>query len=215
MSNVTKDSKIIMNATTEVLKNLPWMELDDDSINDIAHRIAIKTMQLDTKEQYEAIGLTKEEFYWMFATNDEYDWRGDNNAFFKPSLNDIAKRVKMEYAKVHNTGKKLTKKELQINAWIKPNGQFIGVGEAQHEEWAREELKNSVGVEKLCDVYDNEHSATEHLQNNGWVRLLTWCVGNTQLEPQKCKLTKKQEATLLEWCKDNNYDYDVLTVNVR
>ena len=107
------------------------------------------------------------------------------------------------------------------NAWIKPSGQFIVIGYMQHNEWASDYFREKWGgdwFDKLHETYGSFSYPYQALHKLGWIRLLTWTDGNTKalgdcFDPRVTdntvdpSCTKRQKETLIEWCKDNEYNY--------
>lgn len=59
------------------------------------------------------------------------------------------------------------------DAWLKPDGKLIEVGESQHNDFAYEFLEKEMGFEKMMELLDknNNCSPGEILHKRGWIKI--------------------------------------------
>jgi len=106
------------------------------------------------------------------------------------------------------------------NAWLNKNGKIVCEHpKFWHERTWHVELAECIlgdlwKIEDTLDVFekcqdDFNASSTEVLEKMGWIRLMgfggmlpVWVI------PVGYKLTKKQEQTILEWCMNNNRNFN-------
>lgn len=105
------------------------------------------------------------------------------------------------------------------NAWLSPNGRIVSdhpkffERRSWHVNLAECILADMWKMDDTLDAFeraqDNNNSCTEELEHMGWIRLHgfggrtpVWIVLRSR------KITKKQEATILDWCLDNGRNFD-------
>lgn len=111
------------------------------------------------------------------------------------------------------------------NAWIKPSGQFVEIGYMEHNEWASDYFEEKYGwedyMDKIDEICNGDGYPYQALHKLGWIRLLTWSDGKSKAlgdcyDPRVTDntvdpaCTAKQKETLMDWCMDNNFNYDNL-----
>jgi hypothetical protein len=111
------------------------------------------------------------------------------------------------------------------NAWIDPEGNIYPVGYMCHNEWAEEHLAEIYKC-RVFQVFDNLEkqfgydfdSFASGLHILGWVKLMTWTEGKTQVlgncssmenmgDTIDPKLNDKQRNTLVKWCRHNKFEF--------
>lgn len=113
-------------------------------------------------------------------------------------------KIKLEIAKIQNENltKELNKSKDYRSCYIKPNGEIIYVGFAQHESWASEYLQEREGDDWM-DFKDGNYSYVI-LENEGWVRILGWTDPPTFSLPEH--ITPKQKRSIKEYCQTEGCD---------
>jgi ElaB/YqjD/DUF883 family membrane-anchored ribosome-binding protein len=170
----------------------------------------IEKVQAENQEHLKRLGwtnLTEEELLWL-KDNYNKEW-----PYFKPAdettiKKRYAERHKQTYVEPEPDPKYKGFEEYKsLNAWVNPYGKFYPVnGFALHDSWAWDWLENEFGkLESAQLVSSNHGSATETLENMGWVRVMTWNNVDTKFSfAYGRKLSRDQKDTLQLFCSLHN-----------
>ena len=146
-------------------------------------------------------GLTDEEMLWL-KDNYKKEWH-----FFRPTLEGIreryAERTKQKYEPIPMDPKFKGFEEYQVlNGWLDPDGRYYPVKNfAEHDGWAWDYLHKKLGPLGAGELISKAHgSATDALQNQGWVRIMKWDAVDVKFVFNENKITASQKDSLYLYC---------------
>lgn len=127
--------------------------------------------------------------------------------YFKPSERSVIEAYERETGKtvILNVDSRFVGNEqMQLtNAWVSPDGEFFGLHEfADHERWAADYLIREKGREWVHEkVFANHSYHHLVLEDLGWIRILTWKLGETNFSKGAgSRVTKRQKDTVQLFC---------------
>lgn len=110
------------------------------------------------------------------------------------------------------------------NAWLAPSGRIVYKHpkffheKSWHCEMAECILADMWGMDETLDAYErassNNNTCTEELEKRGWIRLHGFGgITPVWILPIRQKATKRQEATILDWCLANSRNFESCFTN--
>jgi hypothetical protein len=152
--------------------------------------------------------LTEDEIKWLMTDNNFYkEW-----PYFKPCGSRAIKERYAERMKKpvdDSMDKKFAKDpKMEVSSgWIDREGNYYGVGLAEHSKFASEYLEFKLGREKAEEKIESEHGyADTVLEKQGWVRVMKWPGLDVKFILPKL-LSHAQKYTLHTYCEIYKIDF--------